>query len=127
MLPSFADSAALVANAQVVGTVAGTAGWEGLLSGIPAVVFGGAWYKSLPGVTLYEEGLDFEKIAAAGVDHAALERAYGALVDRSHEGAIDGLFFDKIEGFNSAENAALVAKSVIGLIQEDIPTTYGAL
>ncbi len=127
MLPSFADSAALVANAQIVGTVAGTAGWEGLLSGVPAVVFGGAWYRSLPGVTPYQEGLDFEKIAAAGVDHTALEKAYGALVDRSHKGAIDGLFFDKIEGFNSADNAACVAKSVIGLIRGDVPTTYGTL
>lgn len=111
----------------MVGTVAGTAGWEGLLSGVPAVVFGGAWYRSLPGVPPYQEGLDFEQIAAQGVDHAALEKAYGALVDRSHEGAIDGLFFDKIDGFNSAENATLVAKSVTKIIQGDVPATYGSL
>lgn len=127
LVPSFTASQALVAKARLVATVAGTAGWEGLLSGIPAVTFGGAWYRSLPGVTEFHEGLDFAAVAARGVDHAALEKGYGALIARSHEGLIDPLFFDKVPTFHREENRRLVADTVIDLVTGVRPVTFGAL
>jgi len=127
LLPSNADSAALVANSKVVASVAGTAGWEGLLSGIPAVVFGGAWYRSMAGVTPFSEGLDFEEVARNGVQHEALEATYGDLISRSHAGSIDKLFFDKIEDFDERKNASNVAKAVIDLVTEEKPPTFGHL
>ena len=126
-VPSSTSSHALVANAKAVATVAGTAGWEGLLSGVPAVTFGGAWYRSLPGVTQFVEGIDFEEIAGREVKHAALEAAYGSLISRSHEGIIDSLFFDKVKDLDMEENATKVANVVIGLVRGEIPTTFGAL
>lgn len=127
LVPSYASSQALVAKAKVVATVVGTAGWEGLLSGIPTVTFGAAWYQSMPGVTAFAEGMDFEQIASKPPDHAALESAYGALIARSHEGLIDQLFFDKVPEFDKAANCKKVADTVIGLINGDISTTFGKL
>lgn len=127
VVPSFTSSQALVAKAKLVCTVAGTAGWEGLLSGIPTVTFGCAWYRALPGVTEFYEGLDLTDVAANGVDHAALEAAYGRFIARTHEGLIDPLFFDKVPNFDRAENRRRVADTVIGLLTGDIATTYAPL
>lgn len=127
LVPSTTSSHALVANARAVATVAGTAGWEGLLSGVPAVTFGGAWYRSLHGVTPFYDGIDFQLIAEMSVDHGALESAFGALMERAHRGIIDQLFFDKVERLDKVANAKAVASEVLGLVREEIPTTFGAL
>lgn len=127
LVPSYTSSQALSARARVVATVAGTAGWEGLLSGIPTVTFGGAWYRSLPGVTDFREGLDFAEVAAKGVDHAALEAGYGKFMARAHPGLIDPLFFKEVEHFDREANRRLVADTVIGLLTGEIATTYAPL
>ena len=127
LVPSWTSSHALIAKAKVIATVAGTAGWEGLLSGVPSVTFGGAWYRSFPGSTPFCEGLDFEKISASGVQHIDLEAAFGKLIARSHEGLIDSLFFDKVQDFNPISNRKLVADTVIKLVTGQCPTTFGSL
>lgn len=45
-----ADIFTLVDNARAVATVTGTVGWEALLRGRPALVFGHAWYRGCEGV-----------------------------------------------------------------------------
>lgn len=39
----------LIDHAEAVATVAGSAGWEALVRGRPALVFGSAWYQHCPG------------------------------------------------------------------------------
>ncbi|USZ71466.1 hypothetical protein [Natronosalvus halobius] len=39
----------LIDNAMGVATVTGTAGWEALVRGTPAITFGSAWYRDAPG------------------------------------------------------------------------------
>lgn len=125
LVPSYTSSQVLVAKSKLVATVAGTAGWEALLLGIPVITFGGAWYRSMPGVTEFTEGLDFAAVASGGVNHDALEARYGELIERSHSGLTDKLFFDKAEGFDEATNRRVVAETVIALATGKMEPTFG--
>lgn len=40
----------IIPKCKAVATVTGTAGWEGIMRGKPAVIFGTAWYTHAPGV-----------------------------------------------------------------------------
>lgn len=44
------DPFSLTDNAKAVATVTGTAGWESVVRGRPALVFGAPWYRDCPGV-----------------------------------------------------------------------------
>jgi hypothetical protein len=44
------DSFVLIDHAQAVATVTGTTGWEAVIRGKPALIFGHAWYKGCEGV-----------------------------------------------------------------------------
>jgi hypothetical protein len=49
-VPVDADTTALVRGARAVATATGSSGWQALACGIPALVFGAAWYADAPGV-----------------------------------------------------------------------------
>lgn len=51
-------SAELLRGATAVATIAGTAGFEGLLSEKPVFLFGDQWYKNLPGVFIVRSAND---------------------------------------------------------------------
>jgi hypothetical protein len=44
------DQFTLIDKAQCVATITGTAGWEAIVRGTPAIIFGEAWYQSAPNV-----------------------------------------------------------------------------
>ena len=50
LVPIKTNSFSLIKQAQAVATVTGTAGWEAILRGKPALVFGHAWYNDCAGV-----------------------------------------------------------------------------
>ena len=50
LISTTADSFKLIRQATAVATISGTAGWEAILRGKPALVFGHAWYQAAPGV-----------------------------------------------------------------------------
>lgn len=52
----------LIERCEAVATITGTAGWEALFKGKPAIVFGHAFYRSAPGAIAVEE---VESLAAA--------------------------------------------------------------
>lgn len=39
----------LIDNAKATVTITGTSGWESVIRGVPAIVFGSAWYRDCPG------------------------------------------------------------------------------
>jgi hypothetical protein len=50
IVPMELSSFDLIDRAQAVATVTGTAGWEAVVRGVPAIIFGNAWYKDCDGV-----------------------------------------------------------------------------
>lgn len=125
-MPSSASTHELSAHAQFVATVTGTAAWEAIRKGRPALVFGNAWYKSLPGIHLFHEGVDFAAIAASTFEHTALEKAAGALVARCHAGVIEPIYLSNASDFDAVRNLDQVARTTMGLLQGRVPLTYGS-
>ena len=115
-LPSWADTHALTDHARAVATVTGTAGWEAVRSGKPALVFGAAWYRNLPGVVRYGPGLTWDALLAAAPDHGALERSAGALLGRTHAGVVDRHYVKLVPDHDPAANAVQVAATLAGLL-----------
>ena len=115
-LPSWADTRALTDHARAVATITGTAGWEAICSGKPALVFGAAWYRNLPGVVRYAPGLTWDALLAAAPDHAALEQAAGALLARTHPGVVDRHYTRLVPDFDAEANAVQVAATLAGLL-----------
>ena len=50
LIPTTIDSYVLMDAAQATATVAGAPGWESILHGKPAIIFGNPWYAQCPGV-----------------------------------------------------------------------------
>jgi hypothetical protein len=49
LLPPDADTTTLIDGARAVATVTGSVGWQAICRGVPALVFGAAWYRDCPG------------------------------------------------------------------------------
>lgn len=125
VMPSNANTHALSQNAQFVASVTGTVGWEAIRLGRPAMVFGAAWYGSLPGVVRYSDALDFEKVAQIKIDHAQLQADTGALVSKSHAGIIEQLFFPLTPDLDHDNNTADVASTALKLLRQEVSPTFG--
>lgn len=124
-LPSFANTHALTAQAQFVATITGTVGWEAVRKGKPALTFGQAWYRSLPGVVEYREGLRYEDVANLTWSHEALERAAGDLVSRCHHGIIDRHYKEIVDDHDPEKNAVDVARTILDLLAGRLAPTFG--
>jgi hypothetical protein len=49
LLPAAADTSSLIDGARAVATVTGSVGWQAMCRGVPALVFGEAWYRTCEG------------------------------------------------------------------------------
>lgn len=123
-LPSWADTHALTASAKFVAAITGTVGWEAIRAGTPALVFGKAWYRELPGVTQFSEDVTYEQVVANEIDHAALQQSVGALIARAHEGVVDRHYTQIVPNFNSEKNTAEVAASILKLMIGNLPKSF---
>lgn len=71
------DTYELMQKCQFVATITGTAGWEAISGGKNALVFGYAWYRYLPGVSIYNENISLDDILNRKINHSELEiKAY---------------------------------------------------
>ena len=123
-LPSWADTHQLTAGAKFVAAITGTVGWEAIRQGVPALVFGKAWYRKLPGVTEWREGLTYGEVAGATVDHPALEAAMGNLLAQAHDGVVDRHYTKIVAGYDEAQNDRQAAETILGLIGRKVRPTF---
>lgn len=124
LVPLDTSTYELSSRAQLTATVCGTAGWESLRKGKSVLVFGGAWYKSFPGVFQWHPGIDLEKIADHQFDHEDLEAAAGNLQAACHSGIIEQLYRDRAENYDADANVSTVADTLIKLLTGEKPVTF---
>lgn len=124
MLPAHANTHELTAASEFVATISGTAAWEAVISGKPALLFGVSWMVGMPGINRFHDGLDYATIAGTTVDHAALELAYGQLEAASHNGAASRWALRHLPELDAAQNSRQIASTLHGLITGVIPTTF---
>ncbi|SER58192.1 Capsule polysaccharide biosynthesis protein [Tranquillimonas rosea] len=123
-LPSWVDTKALISGAKCVATITGTAGWEAIRVGVPALVFGAAWYRGLHGVTEYRDDLTWDEVVGPTIDHAQLEASFGQLMARSHEGVVNDHYIQIVPDYDDDANRRRVAEEMIGLIKREIPFSF---
>lgn len=116
-LPASANTHALTAKARFIATITGTVGWEAICQGKPALAFGQAWYRGLPGVKHYHDGLTYEEVANQTWDHAALEAAMGGLLARSHAGIVERHYKVIAEDYDKNRNAEMIAATSLDLLR----------
>lgn len=82
------DTYELMRASQFVASVTGTACWESITGGKPALIFGQIWYMSYPGITVYRPDITVEEVMANAFTHEELEKAHSELHGRSIPGII---------------------------------------
>ena len=83
MVPADTDTKKLTRNSKFVATVTGTAAFEAIQMGVPAVTFGNAWFNSLPGITRFNANIDLIEISNKNINIDELSRSVGACSDMS--------------------------------------------
>lgn len=98
----------LMKHCQFVATITGTAGWEAVSGGKPALVFGYVWFKSLPGVTSYTNGTTLDEIMGKEFTHEELEAAFSELISKAAPGIVDSHYIQIHEDFDIETNNELI-------------------
>lgn len=113
--PEF-NTYSLLEKCIFVATITGTAGWEAISGGKNVLIFGNAWYKSLPGVFLYNENFNIKDILDFKIKHNDLERDLNILMQKTADGVIDQDYTILIENYSDEENKVKIANSIEKLI-----------
>jgi hypothetical protein len=105
LVPLDSDPFELIDNSKAVATITGTAGWEALVRGKPAIIFGNAWYRSAPGCHHIDEikgsaNVVKDIINSEGVSRECInnfvsraeEACYLGSLNSTSEGNVDALF-----------------------------------
>lgn len=125
-LPSHISTHVLTAKARFVACVTGTAGWEAIRQGIPALTFGRAWYRGLPGALAYAPGMTYAQVANLTWDHAALEARCGALIARLHDGYTNRHYLRVAPETDPEANAVVCAGQLLALLSGQTAPTFAA-
>lgn len=110
----------LIENAQFVATISGTVGWEAIKGGKNVLLFGMAWYQTLPGVFAYKAGITIEDITQFHSEHKELEGAANALLNRMYSGVISNEYFSYFAEYNPTENTCLITHALTDIVEKTL-------
>lgn len=121
LVPSTCNTYILLEYSEIVATITGTAGWEAITGGKNTILFGNAWYKSLPGVFNFKNLINSQSIIKASInkiDHKQLEHEFNLLLQKTYEGIIDGDYINLSKDFNHKTNSNNIYNSLKLIIEE---------
>lgn len=92
------DTYQLMEHALFVATITGTAGWEAISGGKPALIFGNAWYRTMPGVFLYRDDLGWNEITQKRIDAGEIKQKLLNIQRHTFKGILqeEALEYEKI-------------------------------
>lgn len=118
------DTFQLIDHSLAVATVTGTTGWEAVVRGRPALVFGHAWYRGCEGAfsTQTRSGLEnaLQQIESGySVDREKV-KLFGSIVERhSFEGVIGGPGEQQYYNLTDKDNARAHADAILSLMSQE--------
>lgn len=96
----------LMRHSQFVSTISGSSGWEAIKGGKPVLIFGRAWYATLPGVFEFRQDMSLKEILACRINHAELEKKFNELLTKTAVGAVQEECGKAIEDYSDEWNNA---------------------
>ncbi|MBJ6801711.1 capsular polysaccharide export protein, LipB/KpsS family [Geomonas propionica] len=126
IVPSFANTHTLTDRSLFVCTITGTVGWEALIKGKKALIFGNTWYQSFPGVFKYGDSTSYDEIINYQIDHAELEQAFGALLSKCHDGVVDRHYTKLVPDYDAQKNDEGVCPLLMDLLRGKGGFTFGS-
>lgn len=92
------NSFQLIDNARAVATVTGTAGWEALVRGKPALIFGHAWYRNCEGAFYVPDYYTLQKAIKIVQDEYQVDaKKIEIFLEALENNAVRGMIFPKKE------------------------------
>lgn len=113
------SSEMLIDKSILTVTISGTAGWEALQKEKKCLVFGQAWYQSLPGCYHYNEVSVQECIDLPNPDIKKVKEAYELLLSRCMDGIVDDSYKALTDSYNVEDNATTVFNSIESILDSE--------
>lgn len=111
------DTYFLLKESAFPATITGTLGWEAITGGKNVLIFGNAWYKTLPGVFSYRSDLNLSEILNYRINHKELEEKLSELMGKMADGVIDLTYTSIVENFSHEGNQRTVANSLKDILK----------
>jgi len=115
----------LIDNARAVATISGSAGWEAVLRGKPALLFGYSWYRNCEGVfqchTVNQITSALEQIETGYAVEANKVRLYLSVLESYGINAYNLPSWGEASGFSVEENGLRIAAELVRLMGETAP------
>jgi capsule polysaccharide export protein KpsC/LpsZ len=105
------DTNKLIENSQFVSTITGTAGWEAILAGKPALYFGIAWYGSFSGCTKFTVETTLKNILENKPDRNKIQNDTNKLAQKLIEGIVISELNKTVTNFDINTNAVNIANA----------------
>lgn len=105
----------IMKKCQFVATITGTAGWEAITGGKPALVFGLAWYRYMSGVSLYHDNININTIIKQKINFDLIMKSAYSLYNLAYDFVINDYQKNNKEDYNYRNN---IIKITEGLLKE---------
>ncbi len=107
----------LIENCEFVASITGTACWESVSGGKPALIFGNIWFKKLPGIVFWHPGLTLAEITDTVIDHQELEQAYSEVMSKTSSGLVDVIYKSIYPDYTPKGNGEHLTKFLRGILK----------
>lgn len=119
LTPGDENTFKLIEKSQFVATITGTAAWEAISGGKPALIFGNIWFENLTGIFKYSKDFKLDNLLNFKINHNQLEKEVNDLINKAGNGVIDPDYEQEVENYSKSQNTISVSTLLQELIQKE--------